>query len=133
MLGLHCCHSSACLQVYGIPSHSFCQKCPNQYTTQPLLVCAKLRYQAVGCDCPALRCFLEGGSVGMLPCLVNGIQMSSWTHVVMKRLRVAVSALEPMILVSASPYIRKGTMPCIETSNATQLDATTPFVMMPTF
>ncbi|DBB03053.1 TPA: hypothetical protein ACH3X1_000031 [Trebouxia sp. C0004] len=34
--------------------------------------------------------------------------MSSWTHVVMKRLRVAVNALEPMILVSASPYIRKG-------------------------
>jgi len=35
MRWLHYCYSSACLQVYSIPYHSFCQRCPDQRTTQP--------------------------------------------------------------------------------------------------
>ena len=74
----------------------------------PLWVCAKLSYQAVGLGRPALIGVLEGCSVGPLPCLFSGITMSSWTDTLVRGLGIAVNTLQPIPLLSASQYIRKG-------------------------
>ncbi len=74
----------------------------------PLWVCAKLSYQAVGLGRPALIGVLEGNFVGPLPCLVSGITVSSWTDTLVRGLSIAVNTLQPMTLLSTSQYIRTG-------------------------